>query len=76
MVKVSLRMENGHAVIVEPRYKLFFVQKPRSGGENYVLIPESRPDLLRDDAKGEFNRFMTRTHDLVTSHNKGVPNEE
>lgn len=76
MVKVSLRMENGHAVIVEPRYKLFFVQKPRFGGENYVLIPESRPDLLRDDAKGEFNRFMTRTHDLVTSHNKGVPNEE
>ena len=76
MVKVSLRMENGHAVIVEPRYKLFFVQKPRSGGENYVLIPESRPDLLRADSKDEFNRFMTRTHDLVTSHNKGVPNEE
>ncbi|MBQ6080667.1 MAG: CapA family protein [Muribaculaceae bacterium] len=76
MVKVSLRMENGRAVIVEPRYKLFFVQKPRSGGENYVLIPESRPDLLRPDSKGEFTRFMQRTHDLVTSHNIDVPNEQ
>ena len=76
MVKVSLRMENGHAVIVEPRYKLFFVQKPRSGGENYVLIPESRPDLLRPDSKGEFMRFMQRTHDLVMSHNLDVPNEQ
>ena len=76
MVKVSLRMENGHAVIVEPRYKLFFVQKPRSGGENYVLIPESRSDLLRPDSKGEFTRFMQRTHDLVMSHNIDVPNEQ
>ena len=76
MVKVSLRMENGHAVVVEPRYKLFFVQKPRSSSENYVLIPESRPDLLRPDSKGEFTRFMQRTHDLVTSHNIDVPNEQ
>ena len=76
MVKVSLRMQNGHAVIVEPRYKLFFVQKPRSSGENYVLIPEARPDLLRDDSKSEFNRFMSRTHSLVTSKNINVPNEE
>ena len=76
MVKVSLRMENGHAVIVEPRYKLFFVQKPVSHGENYVLIPEARPDLLRPDAKGEFTRFMQRTHDLVMSKNIKVPCEE
>ena len=76
MVKVSLRMENGHAVIVEPRYKLFFVQKPRSSGENYVLIPEFRTDLLRHDSKGEFMRFMQRTHDLVMSHNIDVPNEQ
>ena len=76
MVKVSLRMENGRAVIVEPHYKLFFVQKPRSGGENYVLIPEARPDLLRHDAVGEFNRFMQRTHDLVMSHNINVPAEQ
>ena len=75
MVKVSLRMENGRAVVVEPRYKLFFVQKPVSRGENYVLIPEARPDLLRADSKGEFTRFMQRTHDLVTSHNIDVPCE-
>ena len=76
MVKVSLRMENGHAVIDNPRYKLFFVQKPVSKGENYVLIPEARPDLLRPDSKGEFTRFMQRTHDLVMSHNQDVPQEE
>ena len=76
MVKVSLRMDNGRAVIVEPRYKLFFVQKPVSHGQNYVLIPESRPDLLRADSQGEFNRFMQRTHDLVMSHNIDVPNEQ
>ena len=76
MVKVSLRMENGHAVIDNPRYKLFFVQKPVSRGENYVLIPEARPDLLRPDSKGEFSRFMQRTHDLVMSHNQDVPQEE
>ena len=76
MVKVSLRMENGRAVVTAPRYKLFFVQKPRSSGENYVLIPEARPDLLRPDCKGEFTRFMQRTHDLVMSHNIDVPNEQ
>ena len=76
MVKVSLRMQNDHAVIVEPRYKLFFVQKPVARGQNYVLIPESRPDLLRPDAKAEFTRFMSRTHDLVTSHNIDVPVEK
>ena len=76
MVKVSLRMENGRAVIVDPHYKLFFVQKPRSGGENYVLIPEARPDLLRPDSRGEFTRFMQRTHDLVMSHNINVLAEQ
>ena len=76
MVKVSLRMQNDHAVIVEPRYKLFFVQKPAARGQNYVLIPEARPDLLRPDAKAEFTRFMSRTHDLVTSHNIDVPVEK
>lgn len=76
MVKVSLRMENGHAAIVDPRYKLFFVQKPTSRGENYVLIPESRPDLLRNNSKSDFTRFMQRTHDLVMSNNIGVPQEQ
>ena len=76
MVKVSLRMENGHATIVDPRYKLFFVQKPVAQGQNYVLIPEARPDLLRPDSRNEFTRFMTRTHDLVMSNNKDVPQEQ
>ena len=76
MVKVSLRMENGRALIDNPRYKLFFVQKPAARGQNYVLIPEARPDLLRADSKSEFTRFMHRTHDLVMSHNKDVPNEQ
>ena len=75
MVKVSLRMQNDHAVVVDPRYKLFFVQKPVSRGKNYVLIPEARPDLLRADSHSEFNRFMQRTHDLVMSHNIDVPQE-
>lgn len=76
MVKVSLRLENGKPVVFDPRYKLFFVQKPVSAGENYVLIPESRPELLRSDSKSEFARFMQRAHDLVMSHNKDVPAEE
>ncbi len=76
MVKVSLKKENGRAVIDNPRYKLFFVQKPASAGENYILIPEARPELLRADSRAEFARFMQRTHDLVTSHNQGVPCEQ
>ena len=76
LVKVSLRMENGRAVVESPRYKLFFVQKPVARGENYVLIPEARPELLRADSRGEFTRFMQRTHDLVMSHNINVPQEQ
>jgi len=76
MVKVSLKMQNGRAVIVDPRYKLFFVQKPVASGQNYVLIPESRPELLRPDSRADFDRFMRRTHELVTGHNKGVPQEK
>jgi hypothetical protein len=76
MLKVSLTMHNDHAEIVNPRYKLFFVQKPVARGQNYVLIPESRPDLLRADSRSEFARFMQRTHDLVTSHNIDVPQEQ
>ncbi len=76
MVKVSLRMEGDHAVIDNPRYKLFFVQKPVTRGHNYILIPEARPDLLRPDSRSEFARFMQRTHNLVTTHNIDVPQEQ
>ncbi len=76
MVKVTLRMENGKPIVEAPRYKLFFVQKPAARGQNYVLIPEARPDLLRPDSKEAFNRFMQRTHSLVMSNNIDVPAEE
>ena len=56
--------------------KLFFVQKPRNKGENFVLIPEGRDDLLRPDSKADFNRFMTRVRNLVLSKNKGVDVEK
>ena len=76
MVKVSVSIVNGKPRVHNPRYKLFFVQKPSYRGENYVVIPENRPDLLRPDAKSEFSRFIERTHSLVTSHNINVPQEK
>ncbi|MBR6285207.1 MAG: CapA family protein [Muribaculaceae bacterium] len=75
MVKVSVTMCGSKPRVHDPHCKLFFVQKPTFHGENYVLIPESRSDLLRPDSRGEFARFMQRTHDLVLSHNQGVPAE-
>ena len=76
MVKVSLKMQHGSAVVTNPRYKLFFVQKPVAHGENYVVIPEDRADLLRADSRGEFARYMDRTHRLVMSRNVDVPQEK
>ena len=72
MVKVSVTMIGGKPKVHDARYKLFFVQNPSYRGENYVVSPENRPDLLRADSKSEFNRFMERTHSLVTSHNINV----
>lgn len=72
MVKVSVSMNGDKPVIIDPRYKLFFVQKPAGGGSTHTLIPEDHPELLRADSREPFNRFMQRTHDLVTSHNIGV----
>lgn len=76
MVKVSVTMVGGKPLVHDARYKLFFVQKPSYRGENYVVIPENRPDLLRTDSKCEFNRFMQRAHSLVMSHNVNVPQEQ
>lgn len=73
MVKVKVRMDGAKPLVHDAACKLFFVQKPSYRGENYVLIPEGRTDLLRPDSQGEYTRFMQRTHDLVLSHNKGVP---
>jgi len=71
MVKLRLRRNEGQVEIVDPRYKLFFVQKP-AGGSNYEVIPEDRPDLLRADSKPEFTSFMRRAR-AVMSHNVLVP---
>ena len=75
MVKVNVAMRGGKPVVSNARYKLFFVQKPSYRGENFVLIPENRPDLLRPDSRGEFERFMSRAHSLVFNNNIGVSQE-
>ncbi len=51
------------------------MQKPTSGARNFELIPEQRPDLLRSGSRAEFERFMSRTHSLVTARNINVPQE-
>ena len=76
MVKVSVSLVGGKPQVRGARYKLFFVQKPSYRGENYVLIPEGRDDLVRPDSRNEYTRFMQRAHDLVLSRNKGVPQEK
>lgn len=75
MLKVTVGMNGANPSIKDPRYKLFYVQKPSFRGDNYIVIPENRPDLVRAGAKPEFDRFMQRAHDLVMNHNKGVPQE-
>lgn len=76
LVKVALTLDSvGNPQVVNPRYKLFFCQHPVRAGQNFTLIPEDRPDLLRPDAKSAFTTFMRRTHSLVMSHNKQVPQE-
>ena len=75
MVKVSVTMNGNKPLVHDARYQLFFVQKPSYRGENYVVIPENRPELLRADSRGEFTRFMQRAHDLVMTHNVNVPGE-
>lgn len=76
MVKVSVAMRGDKPLVHGAHYKLFFVQKPSYRGENYVLIPEGRDDLVRPDSRNEYNRFMQRAHDLVLSRNKNVPQEK
>ena len=75
MVTVNVRLQGDKPLVHDARCRLFFVQKPSYRGENYVLIPEGREDLLRADSRAEYTRFMQRAHDLVLSRNKGVPCE-
>lgn len=60
MVKVRVAVDDGVPQVADVETKLFFVQKPRAAGENYVLIPEDREDLLRPDSRAEFTAFMSR----------------
>jgi len=75
MVKVCLSRIDGRVVVHNARCKLFFVQKPQRAGQNYVLIPEDKPQLLRPADRAEFSSFMSRTRSLVLSHNVMVPDE-
>ena len=76
MVKVTMKYENGRPVISNPRYKLFFCQKPGAGDNTYQVIPEDKPQMVRADSRATFNQFMQRTHDLVMSHNVNVPQDK
>lgn len=74
MVKVGLKMKDGKPVVVNPRYKLFFCQKPAEG-HNYMVIPEDKPDMVVASQRAIFNNFMQRTRDLVMKNNVDVPAE-
>lgn len=76
MVKVGVKMKDGKPVIDNPRYKLFFCQKPGAGDNTYQVIPEDKPELVRPDSRQTFNDFMKRTHDLVMSKNVNVPQDK
>lgn len=75
MVKVALKMEDGKVKVVNPRYKLFFCQKP-ADGHNYMVIPENKPELVAPSQKSMFDNFMSRTHDLVMKNNINVPQDK
>lgn len=74
MVKVGLKMEGGKVKVVNPRYKLFFCQKPAEG-HNYMVIPEDKPELVAASQRAIFNNFMKRTRELVMANNRDVPAE-
>ena len=75
LVKVGVKVVGGKPVIVKPRYKLFFCQKPTGRGTNYTAILESHRDMVNAAQRGSFDRFMTRAHDIAMSRNVGVPQE-
>ena len=75
MVKVKVAIDGTKPRVYDPRYKLFFVQKPSARGSNFTVIPENRPDLLNAVSRPQFDRFMQRAHTLVMNHNVNVPCE-
>lgn len=75
MVKVKLNVINGEIASIKAAYKLFFCQKPRFKGENYVLIPADRHDLVRSDSRAAFNLFLKNARRIFKLHNKLVDEE-
>ena len=75
MIKVDVSMQNGKPFVHNARYKLFFVQKPTSRGDNYVVVPDNRRDLVKPSSLNVFDQFMDRATNLVMKFNKSVPHE-
>ena len=76
MVRVSISKDNGKAKLKEASYKLFFVQQPKMPGDNYVLIPYGRTDLLRRDTQNDYDRFMKNALNIFNKHNKNVEQDK
>lgn len=72
MVRVKLGVCAGEITSMKAEYKLFFCQKPYRKGENYVLIPSHREDLVRRDSKNAFNTFIKNAKNIFDKHNKNV----
>lgn len=75
MVKVHLNVLNGEIASMRAAYKLFFCQKPKYRGENFVLIPSDRSDLVRSDSRAAFNLFLKNARHIFKNHNKQVAEE-
>lgn len=73
MVSVQLSVGLSGVRLAEANYRLFFCQKPSRRGENYVLIPSSRSDLVRADSRPAFAEFMRRANNIFNKHNINVP---
>lgn len=75
IVKVKLLVTTGAIKDIKASYKLFFCQKPKYSGENYVLIPSDREDLIREDSRNAFNVFMRNARWIFNNHNISVPED-
>lgn len=73
MVNVTLNVVSGTIATIKATYKLFFCQKPKQRGENYVLIPADRKDLIRTDSRQAFDIFMRNARNIFDKYNKLVP---
>ena len=60
MVKVKIAKSGKKYVVRDATMSLFYCQKPVAG-KNYILIPESRPDLVHPSQKANFDAFIKAT---------------